>query len=500
MNIIVRLKETCISVIPIMLIVFILDFTFVPVGFDVLVRFFLGALLLIAGLTVFLVGSDIGIIPIGRKAGAALAAKRDIPLLISVSFAVGFFITIVEPDVQVLAVQISSVDSSIQKVPLVLIIAAGIGFFVAAGLLRVIFQFPYRFFLIIFYGIVFICAFFTGDEFLAVAFDAGGATTGPMTVPFIIALGTGVASSKGGAKERDNSFGLTGAASIGPILTVLILGMIFEGNGTCGTAAGAASAGHPGQYNILIFLPEVASEIFFSFLPVAAMFIAFRFTIVRMPPYQTARMIKGLLYTYIGLVLFMTGVKGGFMSAGAAIGAKAGSLPFNYILIPLGILLGAVVVCAEPAVWVLNEQIEEISGGYVKKRFMLVFLSIGISVSVGVSMLRVLTGISIWWFLIPGYSAALLLSFFTPKLFTAVAFDSGGVASGPMTSTFILSFTLGASSAVGGDPVIDAFGVIAMVSMAPLITIQILGLVLKKKEKEASRLKYFYSGSRSEKE
>ncbi len=479
MNIVVKLKETCISVVPIIVIVLLLNFTIAPVGGAALLRFLVGGFLVIVGLTLFLVGADLGIIPIGQKAGAALTAKRNLLLLVGAAFAIGFFITIAEPDVQVLASQVVGVNPDIPKAPLILMIAFGVGFFVVVGLLRIVFNVSYRWLLIASYGLVFLCAKYTQPAFLAVGFDAGGATTGPMTVPFIIALGVGVASSKGGAATRDASFGLTGMASVGPILAVLFLGLLSQGSDVS-----ASSGTHVEVAGFLAVLPEVVKEMLSSLLPLAVMFIIFQLTLIHMPHYQVTRMIKGLIYTFVGLVLFMTGVKGGFMPVGTTIGAVIGTLSYSWILIPIGLVLGAVVVCAEPAVWVLNEQIEEISGGHIKKRFMLVSLSAGIAFSIALSMFRVLTGASLWQFIIPGYLLAMVLTFFTPKLFTAIAFDSGGVASGPMTSTFILSFTLGASQAVGGNPVLDAFGVIAMVAMTPLITIQILGLVFSMKEKQ----------------
>ena len=479
MNIVVKLKETCISVVPIIVIVLLLNFTIAPVGSATLIRFLVGSVLVIIGLTLFLVGADLGISPIGQKAGAALTAKRKLALLIGAAFAIGFFITIAEPDVQVLATQVVGVNPAVPKIPLILMIAVGVGFFVVVGLLRIVFNLSYRWLLIISYGVVFLCAYLTSPDFMAVGFDAGGATTGPMTVPFIIALGVGVASSKGGAANRDSSFGLTGIASIGPILAVLLLGIITK------DSASATAAGSQVEFaGFIAVMPEIAKEILSSLLPMAVMFIIFQLTLIHMPPYQVRRMIKGLIYTYIGLVLFMTGVQGGFMMVGSTIGAVIGELSYRWILIPIGLVLGAVVVCAEPAVWVLNGQIEEISGGHIRKRFMLISLSAGIALAIGLSMYRVLSGVSLWHFIIPGYALAIILTFFTPKLFTAIAFDSGGVASGPMTSTFILSFTLGASTAAGGNPVLDAFGVIAMVAMTPLITIQILGLVFSMKEKQ----------------
>ena len=479
MNIVVKLKETCISVVPIMAIVLLLNFTIAPVGAGNLARFLVGSLLVIIGFTLFQVGADLGISPIGQKVGASLTAKRSLPLLIGSAFAIGFFITVAEPDVQVLATQVAGVNPAVTKLPFVMMIAFGVGFFIVLGLLRSVFNISSRWLLIIFYGIVFVCAWITDPAFVAIGFDAGGATTGPMTVPFIIALGVGVASSKGGAANRDSSFGLTGMASIGPILSVLLLGIFLSSSGS-GTGAGS----HVEYTGFLSVMPDMAKEMLSSLLPMAAMFIIFQYTLIHMPPYQVRRMILGLIYTFVGLVLFMTGVQGGFMPVGGIIGGAIGSLSWNWILIPIGLVLGAVVVCAEPAVWVLNGQIEEISGGHIRKRFMMISLSAGVAVSIALSMLRILTGVSLWYFIIPGYALALVLTFFTPKLFTAIAFDSGGVASGPMTSTFILSFMLGASKASGGNPVLDAFGVIAMVAMTPLITIQILGLVFSMKEKQ----------------
>ena len=228
-----------------------------------------------------------------------------------------------------------------------------------------------------------------------------------------------------------------------------------------------------------------------ALLPLVAMFIVFQIFLLKMPPFQVRRMIKGLVYSFIGLVLFLLGVNGGFMPAGQSLGGLLGTFASKtggwwvLLLYGTGTLFGAVVVCAEPAVWVLTEQVESISGGTIRRKVMLAALSAGVAVSIGLSMLRVLFSFSLWYILVPGYALALLLSFVCPPLFTAIAFDSGGVASGPMTSTFILSFTLGASLACGGNPVTDAFGVIALVAMTPLVAIQILGIVFRLKQRRA---------------
>ena len=485
MNLISKFKETGISVIPILLIVLVLNFTIAPIGWSLVAQFLIGGVLIIFGLSVFLLGTDLGILPVGQKTGAMLVNKRSLGLMLAVGFIVGFFITVAEPDVRVLAIQAARVDPSISQTALVMMIGLGVGLFVAVGFGRTILGLPYRYLLVGFYLIVFALAYFTDPIYLGVGFDAGGATTGPMTVPFIMALGVGVSAVRKGKDSEEDSFGMVGLASIGPIIAVLIMGILNKGS--AGTPASVAeNADKLGIAQTFVHLvPETVQDVAKALGPLALMFLIFQVALLHMPRHQLARTVKGLIYSFIGLILFFLGVNGGFLPVGSAIGAIIGSMEHNAVLIPIGLILGAVVVLAEPAIWVLNNQVEEVSGGFIRKRVMLVTLSIGVAVAVALAMLRVVTGISIWWFLIPGYTAALVLPFFSPPLFTAIAFDSGGVASGPMSSTFILSFTLGASSASGGNPITDAFGVIAMIAMTPPIAIQVLGLLFKRKAKEA---------------
>lgn len=483
MDIVQKGKETLFSVLPIVCIVLILGFTVAPLGGTMMIEFITGSVLLILGLTLFLQGVDIGILPIGEAAGAALVKKGSLPLLLIVAFITGFFVTAAEPDVQVLADQIRTVSPGVEKMPLILMISAGIGLLVTVGLLRTVLSLSLKIVLLIAYAIVFILAFFTPPEFLAISFDSGGATTGPMTVPFIMALGVGVAAVRG----KDNEgFGLTGIASIGPIAAVLLFG-ILTGTDSGSSFVADASGGETveGLALYLHLFPEVFSEVVSALLPLAALFLIFQLTLIKLPPYKAAKMVKGLVYSFIGLILFLAGVKGGFMPAGTRLGEILGGYASRteavdggtLLLVGTGFLLGAVVVCAEPAVWVLTDQVELLSGGTVKRRLLLTALSCGVAVAIALAMIRVIAGFSIWWYLIPGYALSLLLMFFSPGLFTAVAFDSGGVASGPMTSTFILSFTMGAAQACGGNPVTDAFGVIALVAMTPLIAIQSVGLL-----------------------
>ncbi len=489
MNLFEKLKETGISVAPIMLIVLLLTITIAPIEGALLAKFFVGGILIILGLGVFLLGTDIGILPVGQDVGSALVHRRSLPLMLAVGFLVGFIITVAEPDVQVLANQVAKVDASIPRNLLIVMIGLGVGFFVSVSFGRIILGLSYRWLLLGFYAAVFILAAFTDPAYVAVAFDAGGATTGPMTVPFIMALGVGVAAVRRGVDTEGDSFGLVGLASIGPIMAVLVMGIINKGRVAEAPATAEAASGSLGVFGDFLHLaPETAAEAARALGPLAAMFLAFQLLLLKMPPHRVARMAKGLVYSFVGLVLFLVGVNGGFLPAGAAIGARIGAMAGNWVLVPIGLVFGAVVVLAEPAVWVLNNQVEEVSGGSIKKEAMLASLSLGVAAAVGIAMLRVVTGISIWWFLVPGYALALTLTFFCPPLFTAIAFDSGGVASGPMSSTFILAFTLGASSAAGGDPLSDAFGVIAMIAMTPLIMIQILGLVFSFEEKKAKAL------------
>jgi hypothetical protein len=478
-----KIKESAVSVIPVMLIVLLLHFSIAPLGAGLLPPFIIGGALVIFGLAVFLVGAELGMVAFGHKVGGALTRSRKLPLILASAFAIGFAVTIAEPDVQVLASQVKSVAPDTSKPLLLIMIALGVGFFLIIGTARIVMQFSMRKLLIAFYLMVFgICAF-VDSGFVGVAFDSGGATTGPVTVPFIMALGIGVASAGKKKDCADSSFGMVGLASIGPIAAVAMMGLFMD---KLHTGGGAGEVGGPALsvlHKFLSILPHVAYEISMALMPLLLMFVFFQLFLLKLSAPQVRRMILGMFYALIGLILFMLGVNGGFSEAGASLGQALGAVDGGgLILIPVGLLFGAVVVCAEPAVWVLTRQVEEISGGYIRRSIMLAALSVSIALAVALGMTRVVTGISIWYMLIPGYALALMLTKFCPPLFTAIAFDSGGVASGPMSTTFVLSLTLGASLALGGNPVTDAFGMVAMIAMAPLITIQILGLIFKYKE------------------
>jgi hypothetical protein len=493
-NLLTKLKDTMISVVPLMVIVLILHFFVFPLPKTILMDFLIGGILLILGLSVFLLGAEIGMVPIGQKVGSSLTRKRNLPLILVIGFVVGFALSVAEPDIQVLASQVTDADASITCTSLIMMISIGVGLFVSMAFARTIFQVPLKWLFSVFYGIVFILTAVVRPEFVGIAFDAGGATTGPMTVPFIMALGLGVASVRRNVSTssvENDSFGFVGVASIGPILAVLLMGLISDGAAGTTSQAVSVEAFSTGTIiqHFLRLLPGISKEALKALLPLSFILLAFQVTLLHMPRHQVKKTILGLFYTFVGLVVFLVGTNGGFMPAGKALGAGIGNLGDGWALFPIGLLFGAVVVCAEPAVWVLTDQVEEVSGGHIRRPVMLITLAIGVGTAVALSMLRVVAGINLVWFLLAGYGIALIMTFFCPPLFTAIAFDSGGVATGPLSSTFILSFALGASAAFDGNPTTDAFGILAMIAMTPLIAIQTLGLIYKKKQHTMKKLK-----------
>lgn len=477
-----KLKESLVAVLPTILIVIILCFSVAPISPSILLCFLMGAVLLILGMMFFTLGAELSMTPMGEKVGSCMTRSKKLWVVIALSFLLGFIITISEPDLQVLAGQVPSVPN----MTLILAVACGVGAFLVIALLRMLFGITLPNLLVFFYIIVFILAFFVPESFQSVAFDSGGVTTGPMTVPFIMALGVGVSSIRNDRHAADDSFGLVALCSIGPILSVLILGMIYHPEESTYQAPVIPEIQDSTQLWELFKagFPTYIKEIALSLLPIVLFFAIFQIAVLKLKKRKLLKICIGLFYTYIGLVLFLTGVNVGFMPAGNYLGSVLGSSGHPWILVPIAMIMGFFIVKAEPAVYVLNKQVEEITDGAISARAMGTSLSVGVALSLGIAMVRVLTGISVMWFLIPGYAIALGISFFVPKIYTAIAFDSGGVASGPMTAAFLLPLAQGACMAVGGDIVTDAFGVVSMVAMTPLITIQLLGIISKLKERK----------------
>ena len=479
-----KLQESLAAVLPILAIVLILSFTIAPLPTSVLMAFLFGAVLLVVGMMFFSLGAELAMSPMGERVGACITKTRRVGIMLTLGFLLGFLITISEPDLQVLANQVQAVPNMV----LIVTVAVGVGLFLCFAMLRMLLSVPLNTMLVGFYIVVFVLAMFVPKDFLAVAFDSGGVTTGPMTVPFIMALGVGVSAIRSDKHSANDSFGLVALCSIGPILAVLILSLIFRPDGGSYTAVVIPEIGDSAALWQLFFVafPTYFKEIAVSLLPIAAFFAVFDLVSLHLERKQLIRIGVGLAYTYLGLVIFLTGVNVGFMPAGNYLGSVIAGLSCNWIIIPIGMLIGYFIVMAEPAVYVLMRQVEELTDGAIPGSAMKHSLSIGVAVSVGLAMIRVLTGISIFYLLVPGYAVAIALSFFVPKLFTAIAFDSGGVASGPMATTFLLPFAMGACSAVGGNIVTDAFGVVAMVAMTPLITIQGLGLIYRLRTKHGA--------------
>ena len=470
-----KFREAVASVLPITLIVTIVCFSFVPVTTDLMLSFLIGSVLLIVGMALFTLGSEVSMTQIGTHMGAKLTKSRKLWLILTVSFLLGVAITVAEPDLQVLATNVPNIDTTV----LIITVSVGVGIFLLLSMLRILLVIPLRWMLLGFYALIFILAALVDKDFLAVAFDSGGVTTGPMTVPFIMALGVGVSSIRSDSHAQTDSFGLVALCSIGPILAVMLLGFIYRGSAD-GTAAMVLSnyqdtveLGH----NYITSLPAYLKEVVIALLPIVAFFLVFQAVSLRLRRLPFMRILVGLVWTCVGLVLFLTGVNVGFSSLGYILGERLAAPGLRYWLIPLSMLMGWFIINAEPAVHVLNKQVEELSAGAISAKAMGVSLSIAVSSAMGLSMVRVLTGISILWFIVPGYVLALAMAFFVPQTFTAIAFDSGGVASGPLTATFMLPFAMGACTAMGGNIMTDAFGIVAMVAMMPLITVQAMGVV-----------------------
>ena len=480
-----KILESLSAVLPITGIVLFLSIALVPIDLGTMVMFLVGAVMLVIGMGFFQLGAEMSMTPLGEGIGVQISKTRHIPLIFLLGFSMGVIITISEPDLQVLAEQVPSIPN----LTLILTVALGVGIFLAVAILRILFQINLSTILIVLYTVLIGISFLVSKDFLAVAFDSGGVTTGPMTVPFIMAMGVGLASVRGDKNASSDSFGLVALSSVGPVLAVLILGMFFSPSEAAYAAATVADVSTTRDVvkEFVFSMPPYIKEVLISLVPVAVVFVIFQLYSRRYPHRQVMRVTIGFGYTYIGLVLFLCGVNVGFAPVGSLMGNEIASEAWRWLLVPIGMLIGYYIVKAEPAIQVLNRQVEGVTNGSVSAKSMNRCMSIGVSASVGLSMLRVLTGLPIPWIIIPGYLIALVLSRFVPKMFVGIAFDSGGVASGPMTTTFLLPLSIGACNAVGGNLMTDAFGVVALVALTPLIAIQIMGILYQYKLKVAER-------------
>ncbi|HHU23435.1 MAG TPA: DUF1538 domain-containing protein [Clostridiales bacterium] len=478
-----KLKESFFSVIPIVILVVLLNYTIAPIPSWNLVLFLISAFVIIMGITLFNIGVDTSLIPIGEHVGSALVKTRKLILIIVLTFFIGVFITIAEPDLIVMAGQINGVSDNI----IIIFVSLGVGLALVCAFLRILFQFPLSYLLIGCYLLAFILSGFTGKDFLSIAWESGGVTTGPITVPFVMALGLGLASVRADKTSEEDSFGLVSLCLIGPILTVLVLGIFF-------TPSGESAMVVPNLDSVLDIsllygsnFPEYIRQVAVALSPILLTFVIFQIVKIRLKIRAILKISIGTIFTFIGLVLFLTGVNVGFMPVGYQLGGILYENNSGIILIPVGMIIGYFVVAAEPAVFVLKRQVEEVTSGAISSKAMGIGLSVGVAVSVGLAMLRVITGLSLLYFVIPGYVFALLLTFVVPHLYTSIAFDSGAVASGPLAATFMLPLAIGASEAKGGNIYTDAFGIVALVALTPVITLQLFGLVYSIKLKLAKK-------------
>lgn len=475
-----KIKESAIAVLPMTVIVTVIS-VWIGMPLTLITDFGIGAILLTLGLAIFSMGAESSMMTIALEIGTFLVKKKKLSLLIIVIFLLGFLITVAEPALWVLSDQFKSVVN-----PLILIftVAIGTGLFILLAILRIVFQFSLRTLMIIGYAIVFIVAgivSISNPAFIPVSFDSGGVTTGPMAVPFIMAIGMGLSKSRGDKNADMDTFGLIGIASIGPIISVLLLGLIY-------TTPNAPTMDLSTTY--FEYFIQNTYQMLIAIMPFVLFFAVFQIFVFKFSISKVIKVLIAFGYVYLGLVLFLTGANAGLVNLGYALGEFFATSAVPWVIVPIGMLFGFISIAAEPSVMVLNKLVEDVSAGAVTKRMMLISLSIGVSISIGLANLRVLTGISIWWIILPAYILIIGLTFITPKIFYAIAFDSGGAVSGALTSALLMPFTYGA--AVGIDPsganiLLDAYGMVAFVAMTPLLTIQILGLLYKRKESKKER-------------
>ena len=474
-HLITKLKEALFSILPVVIIVLILNFTFTPIPPITIALFLISSAVLVMGITFFTLGVDMSLMPMGEYIGSDLVKSRKLPLILFITFIIGTFITIAEPDLLILASQVNGIPDKV----IILAVALGVGLVLIIALLRILLQIKLKHVLAVLYGLIFVLAIFANPELESVAFEAGSVTTGPIMVPFVMALGVGLASIRGDKTSEEDTFGLVAFCLAGPVIAVFILGFFFNPSGGVALSASEINSFMEIFQAFRNNLPLYIMEVFIALLPIVVLFVIFQRKSLRLRKNRLLQLTVGTLYTFVGLVLFLTSVNVGFMPVGSLIGASMVLNDHALWLIPLGLALGYFIVSAEPAVFVLKHQVENVTEGAISAKTMGIGLSIGVSISVALAMVRVLTGVSILYIIIPGYIIALLLSYFVSPLFVAIAFDSGAVASGPLAATFLLPLAIGASEAVGGNPMTDAFGIVSLVALTPVIVILILGLIYK---------------------
>ena len=488
------IKETFLSSLPLAIIMIIMCVFVAPMN-DPLnyIKLTIGYISVVLGQSLFLVGLDTSILPIGKMVGGSLIKLKKTVFIIFFGVLFGLLATVAEPALSVLARQVHMIMNIVDVTVFIWVMGAGIGVFVGFALFRIIKDFNIRIVFLLLYAIIFITVIFVPNEFIALAFDGSGATTGDVSVPFILVLGLGISATMSKHKTNDESFGIIGLASVGPILAVFLYGIILRI--IHGGAIPAADMYDPGTAESLgSILVGNLSDVALALLPIVILFLPFQFFFIKLPKKELLKILLGTIPVYLGLLIFLSGIDFGFAFAGKYIGEIffQASRPewSKWLLLGVGFILGAAITLSEPAVTVLGDQLEEITNGHIKNLTIRITLAIGIGFASLLSMLKILTQVNILYFLIPLYVIALIMMRFTPKLFVGLAFDSGGVTGGALTSAFLTPLTLGVAQVVAEEAgptaqsvLTNGFGIIAFISVTPLIAVQTLGIIYELKSK-----------------
>lgn len=473
-------KESIFAVLPISIIVTALCFTIAPISISVFSKFMIGVVMLILGMSLFSLGAETSMETVGSRIGSHISSKKNIFIISILIVIIGAIVVFAEPDLLLFSEQIHEIPTQI----MITTVAIGSGVLLSAAFIRIVFNINIKYILMVLYGIAFALSIFVPKEFWAIAFDAGGVATGAISVPFIVALGAGATSIRSDKNAESDSFGLLAICSIGPVIAVMILGLLYNVTGSYYGTISMANEIATSQEIWAEFkyaMPEFAMQVATSLLPIAIIFLLYRIFAFKMTAKETIRIFIGMIYTFIGLVLFLVGANIGFMPTGKLLGEVLANSDMSYLIVPISMLIGYFMVKAEPAVMVLVKQISDITDGAISEKLMMVSQEIGLAIAIGLAMVRIIFNISILWILVPCYLIAFVLSYITPNIFTSIAFDSGGVASGTMTAVFLIPFSMGICQSFGGNILVDAFGIVAIAAAVPVICIQIVGLMYKHK-------------------
>lgn len=469
-----KVKESAKSILPFFAIIVGLYLIFMKFNTWAFLSLIIATLFMILGMALFSVGVDMSTMKMGGYVGSNMSKSRKISFMIIYSFVLGFIVTIAEPDLMVLAEQVPGISS---KWVILLTVSAGTGIFLALSTLKTLFKWNIKWILVGCYVGLLALACLCHANFVPLAFDCEGITTGPVSVPFIMAFGLGICSVRTDKNSQNDGFGLIALASVGPALAVFIVSMFLSSTASTtsevvSTVTSASQMGESIGLEILSYMKEVMIVI----LPIFVFFLIYNYMYLKLPKQALARIFIGLLYTYIGLVLFLTGVSTGYLPTANELGGAIASSNVWWVIIPLGLVIGFFLVFAEPAVHVLNKQVEDITGGIIKQKTMQISISIGVAIAVFLSVLRAVFAINFLWFLIPLVLVIIVLSIISPTLFVSIGFDSGGTAAGALSCSFVLPFVVGIANSFGHSTMLYAFGTIGFIALTPVVVIEIMGI------------------------